>query len=146
MKGFMFFIMSICLCLTSCTERNGERLGIGYLEESKNEFFVVIENTKYSVPEVLCFNNVPRPRYEETIPFHGMLVTAVSYGNGGVKFFAGNVPQKMITNENPNLFVILVALVLFVYALCKLMQEQRNYERIVRECLHERELEEKKEV
>ena len=122
------------------------RIGVGYLEESKNEFFVVIENTKYSVSEVLCFNNVPR--YEETVPFDGMLVTAVSYGKENIKFFAGNVPQEKIkiTNENPNLFVILVVIVLFVYALCKLMQEQRNYERIVRECIQERELEEKKEV
>ena len=141
MKKLSLLLMTICLCLTSCIERNGERLGIGYLEENKNEFFVVIENTKYSVSEVFCFTE-----HEETIPFHGMLVTAVSYGNGDVKFFAGNVPQKMMTNENPNLFVILVVLVLFVYALCKLLKEQKNYERIVRECLHERELEERKEV
>ena len=141
MERLGLLLMTICLCLTSCIERNGERLGIGYLEENKNEFFVVIENTKYSVSEVFCFTE-----HEETIPFHGMLVTAVSYGNGDVKFFAGNVPQEKITNENPNLFVILAVLILFVYALCKLMKEEQKYERIVRECLQERELEERKEV
>ena len=42
--------------------------------------------------------------------------------------------------------IVAFVLVLLVYALCKLMKEQKNYERVVRECLHERELEERKEV
>ena len=128
--------MTICLCLTSCIERNGERLGIGYLEESKNEFFVVIENTKYSVSEVFCFTE-----HEETIPFHGMLVTAVSYGNGDVKFFAGNVPQQMLEKKTDQTTgaIILALVLLSIVNFIGLLKAQFRCESLQRELWYAKE-------
>ena len=134
-------IMSICLCLTSCTiEGEANRVGIGYLEESKNVngFFVEVENTKYSVSEVLCFNNT---EIITITPVDRMLVTVVSYSEGNVKFFAGDVPQQMLEKKTDQTTgaIILALVLLSIVNFIGLLKAQFRCESLQRELWYAKE-------
>ena len=148
MKGFMFLIMSICLCLTSCTgEGEANRVGIGYLEESEskngNSFFVEVENTKYSVPEVLCFNNT---EIITITPVDRMMVTVVTYSKGNVKFFAGDVPQEMLEkkiDQTTSIAILVLGGVLLI-CLIGILKEHIRSESLRRELWYAKENQKKR--